>query len=58
VNEMVEITGLRKRQVYRALQFYLEKKFIMAKKDKYSGFRRKGKIAYYTLSYEIYNKLG
>lgn len=58
IQDLVERTGLEITQVRRAIQFYMEKKFITGARDNYSGIGRKGKIVYYTLSHEIYNKLG
>jgi hypothetical protein len=58
VSDLIESTGLTKRQVERAIQHHMAKGRVISKKDKYSGFRGKGKIAYYTLSHEIYSKLG
>ncbi len=58
VKDITELTSLRKGQVRRALQFYMEKKFIISVPDNYSGIGRKGKIVYYILSHEIHSKLG
>ncbi len=57
VKDLTELTGLSKTQVRRVVQHFKERGLLISAKDKYSGIGRKGKIVYYTLSHEVYQKL-